>query len=242
MSSFRIELLRNKLYDHIKEKINSGELKRGDTINQKELSEELGISRTPFRDCMIQLEAEGLVTIIPCKGVVVRYLTFEEAMDMQEVGAALEGMAYELAFDAVRESALDKLSAIMERAEPLLDAGDISSFYEMNQDFHTTILNKCPNLEIVSALVKMRERLYDFPRYDLRPLLKWEKIFWKEHGHLVELLKKGTARDFGDYNRCVHWSVKGKEAYWETLFEVPSGSVEKYFKTRDIKAKELENF
>ncbi|MCC8178828.1 MAG: GntR family transcriptional regulator [Cloacibacillus sp.] len=103
MSFFHNESLRKKLYDYIKRKINSGELRPGDPINQKEIFEELNISRTPYRDCMIQLESEGLVRIIPCKGVIVRELSINEVMEAQEVGAALEGMAYELAVYNARE-------------------------------------------------------------------------------------------------------------------------------------------
>ena len=229
MTSFQNESLRKKLYDYIKNKMNSGELKRGDTINQKELSEELGISRTPFRDCMIQLEAEGFVTIVPCKGVIVRYLTFEEIMDAQEVGAALEGMAYELAFEPVRKSSVEKLRLIVDEVEKRLHDGDVSLCYDKNIAFHETILEKCPNKQIVSTLVKMRERLYDFPRHDLTPVLKWEKLFWQEHRNQIEILNNWTAKEFGEYNRTVHWGIQGKEGYWETLFDVPAGSVKKYF-------------
>jgi len=232
MTSFQNESLRKKLYDYIKDKINSGELKRGDTINQKELSEELGISRTPFRDCMIQLEAEGLVTIVPCKGVIVRYLTFEEIMETQEIGAALEGMAYELAFEAVRRSSVDKLTSIVDEVEKKLNDCNVSLCYEKNIEFHETILSKCPNKQIVLQLIKMRERLYDFPRHDLMPVLEWEKLFWQEHRHQIDILISGTAREFGEYNRNVHWNIRGKEGYWETLFNVPGGSVKKYLAER----------
>ena len=69
MELIRNESMRKQLYAFIKEKLNSGEIRRGEAINQKEILETLGISKTPFRDCMIQLEAEGIVSIIPCKGV-----------------------------------------------------------------------------------------------------------------------------------------------------------------------------
>lgn len=233
MSSFQNESLRKKLYDYIKQKINTGELKPGDNINQKLLSQKLGISRTPFRDCMIQLEAEGLVKIIPCKGVVVRSLTLEEIMEMQEVGAALEGMAYELAFDAARKYCVDKLRLIVDEVQHHLDKGDVTMCYEKNQEFHMTILSKCPNKQIVTMLTKMRERLYDFPRHDLSPVIKWEKIFWQEHLNQITILLNGTAKEFGEYNKNVHWRIQGKEEYWEILFNFPKGSIKKYFLERN---------
>lgn len=232
MSFFHNESLRKKLYDYIKQKINCGELKPGDLINQKEIFENLGISRTPYRDCMIQLESEGLVTIIPCKGVVVRSLSFEEIMEAQETGAALEGMAYELAFQGARKNILEKLSDIMEETESRMLKGDTSLCHDKNMEFHMLILSQCPNKHIVSVLARMRERLYDFPLRDLTPVLKWERIFWYEHKTQLDILKNGSPRELSDFSRNVHWNVAGKEEYWETLFGVPKGTVKKYFADR----------
>lgn len=234
MSYFHNESLRKKLYDYIKQEINSGNLKPGELINQKGIFDELGISRTPYRDCMIQLESEGLVTIIPCKGVVVRNLTFEEIMEVQEFGAALEGMAYELAFDGARKYALDDLRLMVEEVGRHLDNDDMTLCHSKNMEFHMLILRQCPNKHIVHTLEMMRERLYDFPRRDLAPVLKWEKVFWQEHRKQIEILESGTARELGDYSRTVHWGVIGREEYWETLFGVSKGTVKKYFDDRMV--------
>ncbi|WP_418505002.1 GntR family transcriptional regulator [Cloacibacillus evryensis] len=231
MSFFHNESLRKKLYDYIKQKINSGALKPGDLINQKEIFEELNISRTPYRDCMIQLESEGFVRIIPCKGVVVRELSIDEGMDAQEVGAALEGMACELAFYNARERSIPKLIELIARAEKCFhDNEPIAP--NLNMEFHMAILEQSPNHSLVEQLIKMRERIYDFPQHALLPLLKWEKMFWQEHRHLVEILKNGTPIEFGRYMRDVHWKVQGREEYWETLLSVRPGTVKQYFERR----------
>lgn len=234
ISVFHNELLRKKLYEYIKQKINSGELKPGELINQKEIFETLGISRTPYRDCMIQLETEGLVTIIPCKGVVVRSLTLEEIMEVQEIGAALEGMAYELAFDGAKKNTIENLSAIVQEVEGYIQQGDLSLCHIRNMDFHMLILDQCPNKSIVHTLERMRERLYSFPLRDLKPVLKWEEIFWDEHRKQLEILKHGSPRQFGNFSREVHWNVAGKEEYWEILFDVPEGTVKGFFTNRKV--------
>ena len=231
MSFFHNESLRKKLYDYIKRKINSGELRPGDPINQKEIFEELNISRTPYRDCMIQLESEGLVRIIPCKGVVVRELSINEVMEAQEVGAALEGMAYELAFYNARERCIPRLSELIARAERCFQNNE-PIVQDLNMEFHMVVFEQCPNRSIVEQLVKMRERIYDFPQRNLVPLLKWEKIFWQEHLRQVEILKNGTPSELGSYTRNVHWRVQGREEYRETLFAVKPGTAEQYFAQR----------
>ena len=231
MSYFHNESLRKKLYDYIKEKINSGELKPGDPINQKEIFDELEISRTPYRDCMIQLESEGLVKIIPCKGVVVRALSMEEIMEEQEIGAALEGMAYELAFENARARCIPKLEKLMQTAEECFRT-DSPIPQDLNMEFHMIVLDQCPNRLIVEQLIKMRERLYYFPKRSSVELLKWEKIYWAEHARQIEILKTGTAAELGAYTRDVHWNTKGKYEYWETLFDAAPGTVEKFYEER----------
>lgn len=231
MSFFRNESLRKQLYDYIKKKMNSGDLMPGDPINQREIFEELNISRTPYRDCMIQLESEGLVQIIPCRGVVVRRLSVAEVMEAQEVGAALEGMVYELAFDNARARCAPRLDALIEKADRCFARNEAIP-QDLNMEFHTVVFEQCPNRSIVDQLVKLRERIYDFPQLNLAPLLKWEKEFWEEHCLQVELLRNGTASELGRYTREVHWRVSGREEYWETLLGVAPGTVRHYFKTR----------
>ena len=239
LTFFHNESLRKKLYNYIKQKINNGELHPGDPINQKEIFDTFGISRTPYRDCMIQLESEGLVRIIPCKGVVVREMTIGEIMESQEVGAALEAMAYELAFYNARENCLDRLTEVMDEVEKCVAEDGVIDFAK-NMEFHMLVVRQCPNRAIVEALEKNRERIYDFPRRDQKPLQKWERLFWQEHRCQLEILKHGSPKELGDYTRQVHWNVKGKEEYWELLFHLPKGTVGEYFANRKPIAEEID--
>lgn len=154
-------------------------------------------------------------------------------MDCQEIGGALESRAAELAFRHVKKYSIEKLEAIVAAVEKNLDNGILTECYEKNEEFHTLILKGCHNQPIASMIINLRERLYDFPQLDLAPVLKWERIFWNEHRHIVEILRNGTAEELGEYYRKVHWAVEGKEEYWENLFNIPAGSVKKYLVQRD---------
>ncbi len=231
MSYFHNASLREQLYGYIKKKINSGELKAGCLINQKEIFDELNISRTPYRDCMIQLESEGLVKIIPCKGVVVRELSLEEVMEIQELAGALEGLAYELAFYNARVRCIPEMKEMLLRAAWHFDNNKPIP-QDLNNRFHMIVIEQCPNGSIVNQLVRLRERIYDFPQRSLPALLKWEKIFWEEHKVQIDILENGTPLDLGEYTRRVHWNVEGKEEYWERLLGVKAAAVRQYFRTR----------
>lgn len=220
MAFFQQKSLREQLYDYIKEKLNSGELKPGDAINQKQISETLQISKTPFRDCMIQLESEGLVEVIPCKGVVVRKLTYQELHELHQIGGALEGMAYELASVHVDRITLRRLEKIISDVLCHLENEDLSSCHVANAQFHSIILESCPNKSLVSAILRLRDRLLEFPRRDISKMLKWELLFWKEHQMQLELIRNGDAKVLGDHMRNLHWSFEGKEEYFKIFFDV----------------------
>ncbi len=82
--------LREQVYDYLRDAMNRGELGPGANLNLNEISQRLGISRTPLRDALLQLEAEGFVTILPRRGCVVNRLTREEIQELYQVIGALE--------------------------------------------------------------------------------------------------------------------------------------------------------
>lgn len=220
MVFFQQKSLREQLYDYIKEKLNSGELRPGDAINQKQISEALHISKTPFRDCMIQLESEGLVEVIPCKGVVVRKLTYQELLELHQMGGALEGTAYELACDYIDDALLSQLEEIVQNVLGFLEKGDLSFCHEANVRFHAAILACCPNKNLIMAISRLRDRILEFPRRDISKMLKWELLFWGEHQLQLNIIKKGEAKVLGDHMRNVHWSFDGKEDYFKVFFGI----------------------
>ena len=84
--------LSDKVFDRLEEDILSGKYKKGETLKEKSLSEEYGVSRTPVREALRQLELEGLVSMIPNRGARVAGFSPEDIHDMYEIRSMLEGM------------------------------------------------------------------------------------------------------------------------------------------------------
>ena len=109
------ETLNQKVYQSIKNMIFDGELQGGDKLNEVDIANALGVSATPVRETFRMLSMEGLVEIIPYKGVFVRKYTLEEIKSVYECRRALENLAIELAIDKLDESKLlDFLDTINE--------------------------------------------------------------------------------------------------------------------------------
>jgi DNA-binding GntR family transcriptional regulator len=216
MTLYRSEPLRKQVYDYLRELLISGRLKAGDFINQAELTVTLGISRTPLRDSLMQLEAEGFVSIIPCKGVRINPLTRDAVKDIYQISGALEAVAFESVFRLVTEERLDKLEELTCKTESLMSGGDFSQCSENNVAFHETVLELCDNEELLKVLRRSRQRLYHFPGVrtpDLSTavaqLTSWEREYWAQHHKIVDIFRRGTPREIADYIRYIHWDFEG---------------------------------
>ncbi len=209
--------LREHVYDHLRLLLNRGELRPGGFLDLDALEERLGVSRTPLRDALLQLEAEGFVTILPRRGVQVRPLTRDEIRHVYEIVGALEGAALLAAFPRLgpaETAALRRLNREMKRA---LGAGDFDRYYERNLAFHDVFLDRCDNERLVRLVRTFKQRLYDWPRR--RGFVKaWELASVAEHATFARLVARGEARAAADHLRDVHWSYVVQERFIEEYY------------------------
>ena len=106
--------LRQQVLEALRRAIVSGRLAPKQRLTERSLIEMLGVSRTVIREALRQIEAEGLIEIIPNKGPVVRELSPEEAKDLYRIRAVLEGLAARLFAENASDSMIDKLDAALE--------------------------------------------------------------------------------------------------------------------------------
>jgi DNA-binding GntR family transcriptional regulator len=212
-----LKSLREQVYDHLRLLLNRGELRPGCFLDQDALAAGLGVSRTPLRDALLQLEAEGFVAILPRRGVQVRALTRDDIRHLYEIVGALEGAALLAAFPRLglpELAALRRLNAEMKQA---ITRGDFDRYYDRNLAFHDVVLDRCSNPRLVRLVRTLKQRLYDWPRR--RGFVRaWELASIQEHAKLVRLLEQGEARAAADHLRDVHWSYRVQERFIERYY------------------------
>ena len=205
----RSDPLRVQVYDYLRVQMNSGNIKPGDFINQAELMETLQVSRSPLRDSMMQLEAEGFVSIIPCKGVKISELTLDVVRHIYEIAGALEAAAFESVFPLVDSKVLDELERITGLTQDAMKSGDYSICNENNLAFHEVLLGLCDNEQLLKTLRCSRERLFNFPWLGIEESARrWESSYWDEHRTIISLYRKGNPREIADFVRYVHWGFE----------------------------------
>lgn len=144
------ELQGQSAYLRLCEQIRSGQLKPGARLTETELAEQLGMSRTPVREAIRQLEAEGLVDHQPRSGAVVRRLTYPEIMELYEMRTVLEGTAARLAARAASSMELEELQSI--NAEMRCESGDPGKLTRLNRQFHLRLMDAARNRFLLRSM------------------------------------------------------------------------------------------
>lgn len=208
----QLRSLREQVYEYLRDAINRGELDAGSFLDQKLLSETLGISKTPLRDALIQLETEGFVSILPRRGVVVNELTLEDIRHIYEIVGALEGVALVSVAGNLGAAELDPMRSLNRQMIAAVEAGDFDTYYAGNLAFHNVFLGLSKNRSLVRTVENLKHRLYDFPRRE-RFVAEWESSSTREHAAFLDLLDQEDIRGAADYLRDVHWSFEIQEPF-----------------------------
>ncbi len=207
-----LKSLKEQVYEYLRSQMEKGKIRPGSTINMDETSRKLGVSKTPLRDALLQLEMEGFISILPRRGVVVNPLTLEDIKEYYEIIGSLESTALLSAFDKLKKEDIEGLRAANKEMEEAIGNDNFNLYYRKNLKFHNTFLDLCQNSSLVRIVNTLKKRLYDFPRQE-GFVKSWEVASIKEHKQLLDLIERGKREDAADFIRDVHWSYKVQEKF-----------------------------
>ncbi len=198
--------LGSQVYKYLKEMLRSGGLKPGSSIQTGTLAQQLGISKTPLRDALIQLQAEGFLKILPQRGVVINILDATELAQLVQVLGALESKAMMLAFPRIKSAHIRKMKDINKKLLNLLPerASAYRKYNDLNIEFHDSFVSLCGNDLMLDQIRTFKERMYHFPDRDYGDT--WRQVNIEEHEQLIKYIEGGKARDAADFIRDIHWS------------------------------------
>ena len=139
----------------IKEAIRENVFPPGYQAAEAEIAGQLGMSRTPIHEAMTRLQEEGLVRILPRRGILIRALTPEDMREIYEVIIALEGAAAEriaLSPEAVRTPLLETLEAATDAMDAALKSDDLLSWARADEQFHDAMVSRCGNRRLTRMI------------------------------------------------------------------------------------------
>ncbi len=167
MQKYSNEPLREMVLMTLRRAILLGRLRPGERLMEIHLSELLGVSRTPVREAIRQLETEGLVIMVPRHGAYVNSITEKSVLDVLEVRRALEGLAASRASRRITAEELSKLKVAYEKYERLVDSGNATpeEIVEADIEFHEIILLATENDKLISIMNNLADQLCRY-RYE----------------------------------------------------------------------------
>ena len=185
------QVLHQEVAVRLRQRIVEGQLAPGAKLNERELAEALNVSRTPLREAIKMLAAEGLVELLPNRGAVVAQMSEQDVIDTFEVIAGLEGQSGELAAQRISETELAEIRALHFEMMAAWTRRDLPTYYRINAQIHTLINAAARNPVLAQTWRNVNARLQALRFRSNFDEAKWKRAV-KEHERMVELL---AARD-----------------------------------------------
>jgi len=208
----RVKSLKEQVYDYLRGQMQKGKLSPGSVLDLEEICGRLGVSKTPLREALLQLEMEDFVTIRPRRAVVVNSLTCQEIKDIYGVIGALEAQALASSFSGLRGPQVRTMMRLVGQMGQAMAANDFDSYYDKNLRFHNIYLESCGNDKLIRIVSTLKKRLYDFPRPS-RFVKEWEVASIAEHRKLVTFIRQGKKCEAFRFIQNVHWSFAVQEKF-----------------------------
>ena len=154
--------LRDVIFETLRKAIISGDIKPGERLMEVSLANQMGVSRTPVREAIRRLEAEGLVTMTPRKGTHVAELSVKDIMDVLEVRTVLDKLATDLAAKRMQPSQLKALENVHKQYIACVEKNNIEGAIKKDIEFHDLIYAASGNPRLVAVAGSLREHVYRF--------------------------------------------------------------------------------
>ncbi len=185
--------LTDKAYNQIKDWIISFRLKPGSHLSIQDLADALGISRTPVREALSRLEQEHLVVRSPMKGFVVKALDLQEIEDLFEVRSVIELLAVRQAAKRMSPKIRNQLEEGLKTTAAWIGKGEKSRSIQLEQNFHTKILEASGNVPLVYIGRGVLERIWTIKRFNILTSVLLTEAH-RQHMEIFQALCTGDPR------------------------------------------------
>ncbi len=182
------KLMSTKIAEVLRENIILENLKPGEKINEYQLSQALNISRPPIREAFRTLASEGLITLIPRKGVYVSKLSPKEVEEIYEIKSMMESFATRLAIPIVEEKEILKLNSILNLMQEKIKEDNFKEIQRLNIEFHRMMIKMSKNEKLINLYESIILPIRRYQRLGLSAPSSWETSL-KEHRGIAQAIE-----------------------------------------------------
>ena len=177
-----------KVYEIIKEDILSGKYRAGEELNERELAETMGVSRTPVREAIQMLEHNGWVSIETYKGAVIRSFGRKYLADLMKVRTALELSAVEDAAKNITDETFAAIEQTYQQQVAAMDSSNNLDFAQLDRLFHQSIYELSGNNTLIDLLGNLNDMIFVTATKALSGAPRRQATI-REHAAILEALR-----------------------------------------------------
>ena len=181
--------LSTQVFKKLEQAILTNELKTGESLNELKISSMLGVSRTPVREAIKQLEYEGLVKTVLNKGAVVVGISEKDIEDIYTIRGYLEQVAVRLAIKSLDDQSLGKLQEIVDLQEFYLAKGDLVKAHLLDSDFHAMLYEMSHSRPLTQTLTSFHNYIQRAREMSFQSLGRAEESV-REHREIVDAMAR----------------------------------------------------
>lgn len=204
--------IRDSVFSILRKAILDGNLEPGKRLVERDIAEQLGISRTPVREAIRKLELERLVTHIPRKGVVVAGFSKADVMEITAIRTVLEGLICSIAAVKIRARDLDRLESILKQIQVEHSKCNYKKVNQLNDRFHEIIYRAAESPRLYEVLSTLREYINKFAQVAYTKPGRVEEAL-AEHGKIIQALRNQDSHEAEEAAK--RHVEKSSEAYME---------------------------
>jgi DNA-binding GntR family transcriptional regulator len=217
--------LADEVRQQLEDQINGGQLLPGDALDERELAARFGVSRTPVREAITQLAAQGLITTAPRQGILVARMSIKELLAMFELLAELEGICAKYCARRITDTQRARLIGIHATSLEHVESDDAEGYSQSNVDFHAVLYEGCHNPFLAQQLQTVRRRTQMYRQNSfLQPGRM--RISYEDHGRVLDAILRGDA-ERAQHHMIEHITIGGK-GFAEFVSTLPSHMFESH--------------
>ena len=207
-NNFEMTSLRTHVRRYIIDGIASGQFCPGDKISEQEIATALGVSRTPTREALLQLNSEGLLDYQPRKGFSIKQMSEAEKREMYELVAMLDAYCARCTAESLTEQDFRQMHELIDRIDIAIKYQNMEEYRRLEMDFHNVYRCKTGNKTILHVLELVESGVIPttFVGDDIDEMTKIYQMLNGEHRHILELLEKRDSIGVETYLLEIHWA------------------------------------
>lgn len=186
------ETLTDQVYEILRERVISGKIPPGEFIREQDVSERLGVSRTPVREALARLASEGFLERMPHRGFRLPEETVDDLMEIYPIMTALEVLGTREAFDHLDAGAIAELREINQAYGQAFHDKDVYAGIDNNHQFHNKLSARSGNKHLCRMLEDLRSRVRSLEIWAFSDIGHWQRSI-EEHEEILQAIE---ARDF----------------------------------------------